>query len=317
MQQPHLDWLVPGLLKAKVLALIKSLPKPIRRRLVPAPDTAEAVVRQLRFGQGRLLETVAGQLSRIAGERITAVLFHQDKLPPELRMNVRVETTEGETIAEGRDLEAVRRAIGQAASESFAQANASEWDRDGVTRWDFGALPERVELKRGGLVLQAYPAILDRGESIAIRLCESLAKAEEQTGHGLRRLFSLASRRELKSQVQWLPGLAQWKVYAAAIPGFAAERQLADLIAELAFIQGQPAPRDKRRLPRPSSRAGRESRRPCSRSPRAGPCSRSCTGSAGGREDHGGPVGIRHARRAGRSTRSSAPNSSPRPLGPG
>lgn len=245
VQQPHLDWLVPGLLKSKVLALIKSLPKPIRRRLVPAPDTAEAVVRQLRFGQGRLLETVAGQLSRIAGERITPELFQQDKLPPELRMNIRVETTEGEAIAEGRDLETVRRAIGQAVSESFARASTPEWDRDGVTRWDFGALPERVELKRGGLVLQAYPAIVDRGESVSIRLCESLAEAEEQTRHGLRRLFSLASRRELKSQVEWLPGLAQLKVYAAAIPGFSAERQLADLIAELAFVQGQPAPRDE------------------------------------------------------------------------
>ena len=245
VEQPHLDWLVPGLVEAKVLALIKSLPKPIRRRLVPAPDTAKLVMQEVDFGQGRFLDTVAEKLSRIAGQRITACEFQQDKLPDELRMNVRVETDEGKVLAEGRDLDAVREQIGSVVSEGFAQADSSKWERDGLTTWDLEYLPEEVELKQAGITINAYPALVDRGENVSVRLCETAQAANEQMRHGLRRLCVIAARRDLKSQVQWLPDLNQAQVYAAAIPDFSLKEQLAELIAELAFISDRRIPRDK------------------------------------------------------------------------
>jgi ATP-dependent RNA helicase HrpA len=245
VEQPHLDWLVPGLVEAKILALIKSLPKPIRRRLVPAPDTARLVMQEIEFGHGRFLETIADKLSRIAGQRILPGDFQQDKVPEELRMNVRIETDEGEILAEGRDLNAVRQEIGSVVAEGFAQADSSEWERDGLTTWDLEYLPETVELKQAGIAINAYPALLDRGESVSIRLCETAQAAAEQTRHGLRRLCLIATRRDLKSQVQWLPNLNQAQVYAAAIPEFSLKDQLAELIAELAFISDQRLPRDK------------------------------------------------------------------------
>jgi ATP-dependent helicase HrpA len=245
VEQPHLDWLVPGLVEAKVLALIKSLPKPIRRRLVPAPDTARLVVQEIQFGEGRFLETVAEKLTRIAGERIPVSEFQQDKLPPELRMNVRIETDQGEVLAEGRDLEALRRQIGSLVSERFTQTDSAGWDRDGLTTWDLDYLPENVELKQAGITIKAYPALVDGGESVSVRLFETPLAAAERMRHGLRRLCVIAARRDLKSQVQWLPGLNQAQVYAAAIPDFSLKDQLAELIAELAFISGQRIPRDK------------------------------------------------------------------------
>jgi ATP-dependent helicase HrpA len=245
LEAGDLDWLVPGLLEPKIVALIKSLPKPVRRKLVPAADTAREVLPEIRFGQGCLLERVAAVLSRIAGERITARSFQQDKLPDELRMNVRVEGTGGQTLAQGRDLRAVHRELGATISARFDQLDDPQWTRDGLVAWDFDELPEAVEISRGGVVLKGFPALLDRGESVSRRLVESPERAREENRNGLRRLCFLAARRDLQRQVQWLPGLEKMSLYAASIPGFAVERQLAELIADRAFVADQPVPRTK------------------------------------------------------------------------
>ena len=160
-------------------------------------------------------------------------------------MNVRVESDDGEVLAEGRDLDTLRQQIGSVVAEGFAQADASEWERDGLTTWDLDYLPEEVELKQAGITITAYPALLDQGESVSIRLCETAQTAAEQTRHGLRRLGVIAARRDLKSQVQWLPDLNQAQVYAAVIPDFSLKDQLAELIADLAFLSDQRIPRDK------------------------------------------------------------------------
>ncbi len=103
------EWGVPGHLEHKIVALIRGLPKSIRRGLIPAPDTAKKVAAQLEFGQGNFLERLAAKLSEIAGEPISADAFSMDKLPPHLRLNVRVLDAEGKTISESRDVAELRR----------------------------------------------------------------------------------------------------------------------------------------------------------------------------------------------------------------
>ena len=245
LEPRHLDWLVPGLLEPKIVALIKSLPKSIRRKLVPAPDTAKKVLPEIRFGEGGLLERLAAVLSRIAGEPITAESFQQDKLPDELRMNVRVEAADGQSLAQGRDLAAVERELGATISARFAGVDDPQWTRDGLVEWDFDELPEAVEVSRGGVPLRGFPALQDRGDSVSLRLVESADRALDETRHGLRRLSFLAARRDLERQVQWLPDLEKTSLYAASIPGFAVKRQLAELIADRAFVADQPVPRSK------------------------------------------------------------------------
>jgi ATP-dependent helicase HrpA len=240
----RLGWLVPGLLEEKVLALIRSLPKSLRRNFVPAPDTARKVVGQLRFGEGPFLDAVARALGRVAGERVTVADFQPEKLPHHLNMNVRVVDDRGESLSTGRDLEQLQRDLQQEVAASFAEVRDSRWHRDDIVQWDWDELPEQVKYRRGGLELIGYPMLIDRGQDTALRLSDSPAQAVRQTRAGLRRLYCLAEKNDLRSQVAWLPGLAQWKLYAAGLIGSRQlEQQLAELIADQAFLDQQPLPR--------------------------------------------------------------------------
>jgi ATP-dependent helicase HrpA len=239
----RLGWLVPGLLEQKVTALIKSLPKAIRRNLVPAPDTARKVAGMIRFGEGSILDAAAAQLGRIAGMAIRPEAFQEDKLPDELRMNVRVVDDDGNPLAAGRDLGLLRQELRVAAAARFSEIDDPRWNREGVTRWDFEELPAEIELSRGGFALKAYPALVDGGQSASLRLMDSPERAARATRGGLRRLFCLAADRDLRSQVQWLPGLDKMVLWAAPLRGFDVRLQLAELIADRAFVADVPTPR--------------------------------------------------------------------------
>ncbi len=239
----QLNWLVPGMLEQKITALIKSLPKEVRRKLVPAPDTARRVAPELRFGQGDLLSDLAAALGRIAGEHIAPRMFDTTRLPEELQMNLRVVDAEGETLAAGRDVDRLRNELSAEAAEKIEQADDPRFRRDDITRWDFDELPERVRVNTGGVTLEAYPALVDRGESVSLRLAESLPRAETQTSAGLRRLFVCAAGREIRSQLAWLPNMDKLVLWAGAIPGFKLKPQLADLIAARAYDDQRPLAR--------------------------------------------------------------------------
>ena len=240
-----LGWLVPGMLEEKVLALIRSLPKSLRTRFVPAPDTAKQVVPMLRFGEGDIHAAVAAALSRLGGISVPPDAFQEDRLPAELRMNIRVTDAEGRLLASGRDLEAIRRELGQQAAESFSQVDDPRWNRDGLTDWDFDELPAEIELPRGRLSVKAYPALLDRDGSVSLRLVDSPQRAEHETHFGLRRLCFLAAQRELKTQVDWLPNLDKMELHTATLAGFDLRGQLAELLADRAMVADQPVPRTK------------------------------------------------------------------------
>jgi ATP-dependent helicase HrpA len=231
------DWLVPGLMTEKVEALIRSLPKQVRRELGPAPQVAVKVAGELRFGQRPLLPSVAELLTKAAGVRITPDMFAADKLPPHLLLNVRVVDEKGKKLSEGRDVVALREQVGVKPEEAKPRAEEAAWHRDGLKSWDFDTLPQRLDVKRSGVVLTKYPALLDQGESVSLRLLDSAAEAEKQTRGGARRLFAIAENRELKAQVQWLPGLDKLKLWGAPL---AEERplteQLMDLLADRALF---------------------------------------------------------------------------------
>jgi ATP-dependent helicase HrpA len=240
----RVSWLVPGLLEEKVEALVRSLPKQVRRTLGPAPDIARRVVGELQFADGPFLPRVAQSLSKIAGERITPDAFTIERLPPHLLLNVRVVDDRGQTLAQGRDLAAIRERVG-ARDEPLAPAEPSPWHRDGLKTWDFGALPKQVEVRHGGVVLTKYPALVDAGDSAALRLVDSAALASEQTRAGARRLFAIAENRELKAQVQWLPKFDQLKMFAAPLcQTRTLQQQVIDLLADRAFYASESVPRN-------------------------------------------------------------------------
>jgi len=191
----RIGWLVPGLMGQKIEALIRSLPKELRRLLVPAPDTAKKVLEQIRFGEGDMLESVAAILSRIAGQVVPPHAFQEDKLPAILRMNVRVLDAEGQLLSQSRDIEELRRELGAEAARSVSALDDPQWTRDGLVTWDLDELPVEVEIRRGPLVMKAYPMLVDGRETVSLRVADTPERATYQSYFGVRRLFYFAGRR--------------------------------------------------------------------------------------------------------------------------
>ena len=240
----RLEWLVPGLLPRKVEALIRSLPKPLRRQLVPVPDTVRQIVAELPFGQGDLRKLVARAAGRIAGAPITPADFDPTKMPRELLMNVRVLDADGRPLVQGRDLHEIYHQLGEETAKRFATIDDRPWRREGITTWDF-ELPEQIEVKQSGLAIQAYPMLVDQGTAAALRLADTLERAEHESRRGVRRLFVLAAWRPLKGAIDWLPGLEKMLLHAAPVRGLDLRREFVELLAERAFVAGQPLPRKR------------------------------------------------------------------------
>jgi len=237
LDQKRLGWLVPGLIEEKIVALIRSLPKDKRRHFVPANETARAVIGKLTFGAGDFEALVARLLTEMSRESITVADFQMDRLPGHLRMNVRVLDDRGEALASGRDILELKKQLGSAASASFTKIDEQRWHRDGLTAWNFGDLPASIPLKRNGIALTGYPALLDRGESVSLRLLDLPAKAAIETRAGIRRLAALALHRSIKTQLDHLPHMNDWVMLSAAMGGGSVFRSsLGDLIVDRAFF---------------------------------------------------------------------------------
>lgn len=245
LDQRRLEWLVPGRVEEKLTALIRSLPKAQRRSFIPAPDVARRASEMMPFAEGDFLTVAAQTLGKIAGEHLSPHAFKLDKVPQHLRMNVRVVDESGELLAEGRDLNQLATEIGVESSPDMSLISDGEWERDGIKVWDFGELPDSITIRRGDFALEAYPSLVDAGDSVSLRLATTREGARSQTHAGLRRLFCLAEHRELKSQVHWLPNIDRLTLYAATMKHTRDVReQLIDLAAELAFLRGPLKPRD-------------------------------------------------------------------------
>jgi ATP-dependent helicase HrpA len=199
------EWLVPGLLKEKILALIRSLPKQLRTNFVPAPDHAEVAFKAIRSRTGSLLDALAEHLGKQSGLPVSRHDFQIDTLPDHLRMNFRVIDTQGKEMATGRDLLQLRRKIGGAAQTTFAAGAQQEFHRDEIMRWDFGDLPETVQVSRHGMQLTGYLALVDAGKSVSLRVLDTPESAAASTRAGLRRLFVLQLAGEIKSLARRLP----------------------------------------------------------------------------------------------------------------
>jgi ATP-dependent helicase HrpA len=199
MPQEPFEWLVPGLLREKVLELIRTLPKTLRVNFVPAPEHADRAMEMLQFGQGSLFDALAAVLGKLSGLQVRANDFAPAELADFLKMNIRIVDQHGKQIATGRDLPAIRQKLGLAARATFAELPPHpEFHRDGLKGWNFGDLPERVEIKRHGVTLGAYPAIVDQQDAIGLRLFDSPDAARAAHLAGVRRLFMLQLGPELR-----------------------------------------------------------------------------------------------------------------------
>ncbi|GEM21669.1 ATP-dependent RNA helicase HrpA [Nitrosococcus oceani] len=218
LEASHFQWLVPGLLKEKIICLIKALPKGLRRNFVPVPDFAEACIRALSPAQGPLLDRLARHLQSMTGVPLSATCWQEVDLPLHLQMNFRLVDEKDKELATGRDLAILQRQWASKAQRSFRGWDNSELTREGITQWDFGELPERIELERQGLKLKGYPALQDTETAVSLVIMDSAEAAQEITHLGLRRLFMLALTQQIKYLRKNLPGIQKMCLHYTSLP---------------------------------------------------------------------------------------------------
>ena len=248
IHENHLGWSVPGLLVARIKALIRSLPKAIRRNLVPAPETAETVAAKIEFGVGSFYEVIAEQLSQIAEQTITPDNFNLEKLDDSQKMNVQVCNEAGEVIAQSRDLSELRSQLPQASVGAAVEVDTDDtWNRDQLTTWEWDAFPKKIIVKRGVADVPLFPTIVDQNETVQLRLFDDVERSHRLTREGLGTLFRLRNQKAIKSQVNWLPDLDRISLTVVQILGSsdAIKPALSQLISLLAFVEGKPIPRSR------------------------------------------------------------------------
>ena len=251
------EWLVPGLLQEKVVALIRALPKRLRRNFVPAPEFAGAVLTATRPGRGALTEVVRHELQRMTGVHLPADAWEDVELPAHLRMNFRVVDTEGRTVSEGRDLPALQGELGAYAREQTGGAR-SRWERGGLRRWDFDTLSEHVEFTDAGITLRGYPAVVDEGESVALRLMDSPEQAQRTSLAGIRKLYMLHLPDQAKYLRRKLPGIDRLCLLYSALGSCEAfKEEFLEAAYERVFIPQGTLPRTEEEF-EAALQAGRE-----------------------------------------------------------
>jgi ATP-dependent helicase HrpA len=232
------EWLVPGHLPELVTELIRGMPKDLRVQFVPVPESARAVTPMLRFGDGSLPEQLAWQLGKRAGSPVPPASLAVDRLPDWMRMHFVVVDEAGKSLEAGRDLEVIRRKLRVELKETFEQLPTSEWHRDGITRWDFPDLPDVIEVRRPGLTVRGYPAVVDAGaKGVSLRVLDSAASALVATKAGLRKLFLMQIGDQAKSLQRNLPGVDRMCLqYATIGPCDDLKREIVNLAADRALF---------------------------------------------------------------------------------
>ncbi|MFI5891299.1 ATP-dependent RNA helicase HrpA [Actinoplanes sp. NPDC051513] len=183
-------WSVPGFRKDVVISLIRALPKALRTNFVPVPDWAEAVLDRVPARRGPLTDAIGNELRRLTGTIVPRDAWKPSEVPSHLRMNFRVVDESGEVIGSGRDLDELRRRLAPKVQQTISAA-AGNLERRGITANDFGMLPRRVAQMRGGYEVTVFPALMDEGDSVAIRVFESEPEQRVAMRAGTRRLLLL------------------------------------------------------------------------------------------------------------------------------
>ncbi len=229
VDEARCDWLVPGMLKEKAHLLLKSLPQKLRRHCVPLPEYAAGFAERRGSGvdeERALVEALIDDLREQKSLACRAEDFKRETLPAHLSMNFKVVDEHGRQLAMGRSLPQLRAELGGQAQKSFqavAERSAEvapELQRE-ITDWDFGELPELLEIRRGGQTLVGFPALVDKQEHCELEVFDDPQQARAAQQHGLRRLFRLQLKEQVKFIEKSLAGLQTVQMQAGTVPALA------------------------------------------------------------------------------------------------
>lgn len=214
----RMEWLVPGLLKEKLVQLIKTLPQKIRAKLVPVPEFVDEFIaatagNDKKMNAGLIPPLIDYILEarglNARGWAVTPDAFRPDALPPHFSMNYKLIDEHGRQLDMNRSLVALRGEWGKEAKEEFAELHETPSEYTNLTDWTFGELPELMEVPVGKQTVIGYPALVDDGETVSLKVFDSAEEAAETHRKGLARLFMLQFREQVKYFDKNVPGMSQ------------------------------------------------------------------------------------------------------------
>jgi ATP-dependent helicase HrpA len=256
IEAAQIDWLVPGLIREKLTLLLKSLPKEKRRPLIPLPDTVTAFLSEARPNERVLTEALGAYVGNKTGADIRPEDW-SGELPAHLRMNLVVVDDAGQELASGRDLNALRQQLGGAARITYGGgAEDSSFERGGLSAWDFGDLPEHVKFMRAGRELVGFPALVDSGETVDLRLLDDATVAAQETQRGVVRLLRIALATQFKQLDKDLSRETALALkYRNLGDAEGLRRELLDAIAARALLGDDDLPRNQQAFEQQKERA--------------------------------------------------------------
>ncbi|EEX49623.1 ATP-dependent RNA helicase HrpA [Pasteurella dagmatis] len=207
------DWQIPGLRKELIIALIKSLPKSLRRNFVPAPNYAEAFLGRVKPLEKPILESLIYELRRMTGVSVEPESWQLDQLPSHLKMTFRVIDDKGKKIAESMDLDSLKFQLKDQVQESISAVADDGIEQSGIHVWNFDSLPQCYEQKKRGFTVKAFPAIVDEKEAVGIKLFETEFEQQVAMQQGLRRLLLLNVPSPIKYLHEKLPNKSKLGLY--------------------------------------------------------------------------------------------------------
>lgn len=241
----RLQWLVPGLLLDKLVALLKGLPKANRKAFVPVPEYAQALLDSLNVDDVELTEAVAKQLQRIGGRPFDGALLQQTQLPEHLLMNIEVTDEQGAVITQGRDPMSLLTDYATGSATATSKDQQHPMLQQQLTQWSFDALPQNLTIQQGSMQLPVWPAIKDQGKHVDIVFADSEVESQAITHAGLVRLYRLAVNEQVKHLSQANKNLRQAELLFSNL-GSAQQlrQQIFDQAAELVFLPASMAVAD-------------------------------------------------------------------------
>ncbi|MCL2896767.1 ATP-dependent RNA helicase HrpA [Brenneria tiliae] len=213
VREEGFEWQIPGVRRELVIALIKSLPKPMRRNFVPAPNYAEAFLARATPLERGLLDALERELRLMTGVTVPRDEWQWQQVPDHLKVTFRVVDEKNRTLREGKDLSALKEQLKDQVQQTLSAVADDGLEQSGLHLWSFGSLPDCYEQKRGGYSVKAYPALVDEKESVAIRLFDTPRQQQQAMRQGLRRLLLLNIPSPIKYLHEKLPNKAKLGLY--------------------------------------------------------------------------------------------------------
>ncbi|KZN12674.1 ATP-dependent helicase HrpA [Marinomonas sp. TW1] len=241
-----LGWAVPGYIKERCEALIRALPKALRRRFVPIPQFVDRIYPNLSKEKGDLLEQLSLQIKRETLIDIPLNEWNAEKLESHLTLRLEVVDERGKVLGSGKDLAELQSQFSDLVEESFAKFGTKAHEADDLTEWPEQGIPERQEIKQAGINVTAFPALVSQGETVSLKMFDDQSTATEAHRKGVITLLKLTLSKDVRYLKKNLPHLREsMLIFSPLGPKEALLDDLLSAILDKVFLDGRSLPRTK------------------------------------------------------------------------